>query len=68
MSHPKQNRKPTKPKRDIRKRAAALLALLLALLMILPMLSAVFQTSLAATQDELCLLYTSALVCSRLQM
>lgn len=53
MSHSKQNRKPTKPKRDIRKRAAALLALLLALLMILPMLSAVFQTALAATQDEL---------------
>ena len=53
MSHPKQNRKPAKPRRDVRKRAAALLALLLALLMILPMISVVFQTALAVTQDEL---------------
>ena len=53
MSHPKQNRKPAKPRRDVRKRAAALLALLLALLMILPMISMVFQTALAVTQDEL---------------
>lgn len=53
MSHPKQTQKSARPKRNPRKRAAALLALLLALLMILPMLTMVVQTALAATQDEL---------------
>ena len=53
MSHPKQRPNAHRPKRDPRKRAAALLALLLAVLMLLPMLTVVFQSALAISQDEL---------------
>lgn len=56
MSEAKRASKKTsakRPKRDWHKKVVALLALIMALLMVLPMLTMVFQTAGAATQEEL---------------